>query len=99
MELLASFFQAILDLGSSVFMPLVVMIIGLIVGLKPSKAFGAGLTLGVAIVGINLVVSYMSTSIGEPVQGFVETLGLQLSGLDMDWSPALGLVWSWRTSS
>lgn len=96
MELLASFFQAILDLGSSVFMPLVVMIIGLIVGLKPSKAFGAGLTLGVAIVGINLVVSYMSTSIGEPVQGFVETLGLQLSGLDMGWSPALGLVWSWR---
>ena len=96
MELLASFFQAILDLGSSVFMPLVVLIIGLIVGLKPSKAFGAGLTLGVAIVGINLVVSYMSTSIGEPVQGFVETLGLQLSGLDMGWSPALGLVWSWR---
>lgn len=86
MELLASFFQAILDLGSSVFMPLVVMIIGLIVGLKPSKAFGAGLTLGVAIVGINLVVSYMSTSIGEPVQGFVETLGLQLSGLDMGWA-------------
>lgn len=37
MELLASFFQAILDLGSSVFMPLVVMIIGLIVGLKPLR--------------------------------------------------------------
>lgn len=96
MEALQVFFQAILDLGSSVFMPIIVMIIGLIVGLKPSKAFASGLTLGVAIVGINLVVTYMSETIGAASQQFVENMGLQLTSLDMGWAPALGLVWSWR---
>jgi len=57
MEVLQTVFQWILNLGSSVFMPLIVFLIGLIVGLKPGKAFSAGLTLGVAITGINLVVS------------------------------------------
>ena len=95
MEVLQTVFQAILNLGSSVFMPLVVFLIGLVVGLKPAKAFSAGLTLGVAIVGINLVVSYMSTSVGQPIQGFVEATGIQLTALDMGWSPALSLVWSW----
>jgi PTS system galactitol-specific IIC component len=96
MEFLAAFFQGILDLGSYVFMPLVVTIIGLVVGLKPGKAFSSGLMLGVAICGINLVVSYMSTSVGTPVQAFVEETGLELTALDMGWAPALGLVWSWR---
>lgn len=77
-------------------MRLIVFLIGLIVGLKPGKAFSAGLTLGVAITGINLVVTYMSTSIGGPVQGFVQATGIQLTGLDMGWAPALRLVWSWR---
>jgi len=96
MEVLQTVFQWILNLGSSVFMPLIVFLIGLIVGLKPGKAFSAGLTLGVAITGINLVVSYMGTSIGTPVQGFVEATGIELTALDMGWAPALGLVWSWR---
>lgn len=94
MELLQAVFQWILNLGSSVFMPLIIFLIGLIVGLKPGKAFSTGLTLGVAITGINLVVTYMSTSIGGPVQGFVQATGIQLTGLDMGWAPALGLVWS-----
>ena len=54
MEVLQTVFQAILNLGSSVFMPLVVFLIGLVVGLKPAKAFSAGLTLGVAIVKVSL---------------------------------------------
>ena len=72
MEFLQVFFQGILDLGSTVFMPIVVTIIGIIAGMKPGKAFSAGLTLGVAIAGMGVVQGYMGSAAGEPVTGFVE---------------------------
>ena len=54
MEMLTVIFQGLLDLGASVFLPIVLFIIGMIVGMKPGKAFSSALTLGVAFVGINL---------------------------------------------
>ena len=77
MEFLQVFFQGILDLGSTVFMPIVVTIIGIVAGMKPSKAFSAGLTLGVAIAGMSVVQSYMGTAAGDPVTGFVEATGIR----------------------
>lgn len=64
MEALQVIFQSILDMGAAVFLPIVIFIIGLVVGLKPGKAVSAGLTLGVALTGINLVISYMSETVG-----------------------------------
>lgn len=95
MGALASIFQGVLNLGAAVFIPLVLLIIGLIVHLKPTKAFSAALTLGVALTGINLVISYMSSTIGVAAQDFVHNTGMQLTALDMGWAPALGLCWTW----
>ena len=53
MEVLANIFQSILDMGAAVFLPIVLTIIGIIVGLKPAKSFSSGLTLGVAFIGIS----------------------------------------------
>ena len=50
MEMLATVFQGLLDLGAAVFLPIVLFIIGLIVGMKPGKAFSSALTLGVAFI-------------------------------------------------
>ena len=83
-------------MGAAVFLPIIIFIIGLIVGLKPGKAISAGLTLGVALTGINLVISYMSDTVGVAAQSFVENTGVQLTALDMGWAPALGLCWSWK---
>lgn len=96
MEALQVIFQSILDMGAAVFLPIVIFIIGLVVGLKPGKAVSAGLTLGVALTGINLVISYMSETVGVAAQSFVENTGVQLTALDMGWAPALGLCWSWK---
>lgn len=93
MEILASIFQSILDLGAAVFLPIVITLIGIIVGVKPSRAFSAGLTLGVAFVGINMVISFMSSTVGVAATQFVENTGVQLTALDMGWAPALGLCW------
>ncbi|MEL7609093.1 MAG: PTS transporter subunit IIC [Bacillota bacterium] len=96
MEFLATIFQGILDMGAAVFLPIVIFIIGLIVGLKPSKAASAGLTLGVAFIGIGLVISFMGDTVGVAAQSFVENTGVKLTALDMGWAPALGLCWSWE---
>ena len=96
MQALQVVFQSILDMGAAVFLPIIIFIIGLIVGLKPGKAISAGLTLGVALTGINLVISYMSDTVGVAAQSFVENTGVQLTALDMGWAPALGLCWSWK---
>ena len=96
MDLLATVFQGLIDLGAAVFLPIVLFIIGIIVGLKPGKAISAGLTLGVALVGINMVIDFMSASVGVAAQAFVENTGLQLTALDMGWAPSLGLCWSWE---
>ena len=95
MESLSTVFQVILSLGSAVVIPLILFIIGLIVRLKPGKAFTAALTLGVALTGINLVCSYMSSTIGVTAQNFVKNTGIMLTSLDMGWPPALGLCWTW----
>jgi PTS system galactitol-specific IIC component len=96
MEFLATFFQGILDMGAAVFLPIVIFLIGLIVGVKPGKAFSSGLTLGVAFIGINLVIEFMGGTVGTAAQSFVENIGIELSALDMGWAPALGLAWSWQ---
>lgn len=96
MQVLASVFQGILNLGAPVFLPVVILIIGLIVGLKPTKAASAGLTLGVAFVGISMVISFMSSTVGVAATDFVKHTGIQLTALDMGWAPALGLCWQWK---
>lgn len=95
MEILSDVFQSLLDLGAAVFLPLVLLIIGIIVGLKPGKAFSAALTLGVAFVGINLIISFMGDTVGVAAQDFVVNSGIELTALDMGWAPALGLAWQW----
>jgi len=62
--MLATVFQGLLDLGAAVFLPIVLFIIGLIVGMKPGKAFSSALTLGVAFIGINLLIGYMGIPSG-----------------------------------
>lgn len=96
MDVLAQVFQSLLDLGAAVFLPIVLLAIGLVVGLKPGKAFSAALTLGVAFIGINLIISFMGDTVGVAAQGFVENSGIELTALDMGWAPAIGLSWQWQ---
>lgn len=96
MDVLQSVFQSILNLGAPVFLPIVIFIIGLIVGLRPGKALSSGLTLGVAFIGISVVIGFMGDTVGVAATSFAENTGIRLTALDMGWAPALGLCWSWK---
>ena len=85
----------ILDLGPGVFLPLIMIIIGLIVRMKFSTAFSSGLTLGAAFLGMSVVLDFMFSAIGPASEAFVENTGIQLNVLDLGWPPNAAIAWAW----
>ena len=73
----------ILNLGSSVVMPIIITILGLILGQKFSKAFRSGMTIGVGFIGINLVIGLMGDYVSPAAKAMVERFGLELSVIDV----------------
>ena len=78
--------QLILGLGASVVMPIIITILGMILHLKFSKAFRAGMTIGIGFIGINLVVGLLSGTIGPAAMAMTEKFGLTLDVVDVGWS-------------
>lgn len=83
------------NLGSHIFLPLVMLAIGLVVRLRFSKAFSAALTLGVAFLGMGVVLGFMFDAIGPASTAFVENTGLQLTAIDLGWTPTAAIAWAW----
>lgn len=86
--------QRILDLGASVMMPIIILVIGMIVGMKPIKAVRAGLTVGIGFIGINLVTGMMGTYMSPMIEGLRDKLNLSLTTLDMGWPVSSGIAFS-----
>ena len=75
----------ILNMGGSVVMPMIITIIGLIFGQKFSKALRSGMTIGIGLIGINLVVGLMGDNVSPAAQAMVERFGINLSVVDVGW--------------
>ncbi|MDO7976765.1 PTS galactitol transporter subunit IIC [Oceanotoga teriensis] len=91
----ADILNYILDLGAAIFLPIIMIILGLIMKMKPRKAIIAGLTLGVAFTGMNLVLGFMFDTISPVAQEFVKNTGIQFSTIDVGWSPMSAISWAW----
>ena len=53
--MLQSFMDIFMSLGSSVFIPIIIIILGLILRMKPGKAIISGLTIGIGFIGLSIV--------------------------------------------
>ncbi len=93
---MAAFFtslQSIISaMGASVMLPIVIFILALILGSKPGKAFRAAITIGVAFVGINLVIGLMWTALSGVSQAIVTKTGVQLTAVDVGWPTAAAIA-------
>ena len=78
----------IVDLGSYIFVPMLMCIIGLLFGLKFSKAVKAGATVGIGLVGVSIVSTLTANSLGPVINEMVDVLNLNLSAIDVGGSPA-----------
>ena len=73
MSVLGNVINWILGLGAAIFVPIIIIIAGLIVGMKIKDAISAGITLGVAFTGMSMLIGFMSDAIGTCCKGNVNT--------------------------
>jgi PTS system galactitol-specific IIC component len=79
-------------MGPSVMLPIIIFFLGWILGSKPGRAFRAGVTIGVAFVGINLVIGLMWGTLSETAQAIVTRTGVQLTAVDVGWPTSAAIA-------
>jgi galactitol PTS system EIIC component len=78
--------------GATIMLPIIIFILALILGAKFGRAFRAGITVGIAFIGINLVVNLMWGSLSEVGQALVTNLGIERSVYDVGWPSAAAIA-------
>lgn len=63
MQMFQDLINWILGFGASVFVPIIMIIAGLIVKMKPKDAISAGLLLGIAFTGMSEIINFMRGAI------------------------------------
>jgi len=85
--------KAIIDaLGATVLLPIIIFVIAMIMGAKPGRAFRAGVTIGIAFIGINLVIGLMWGNLTSVGQALVANLNIQRDVMDMGWPSAASIA-------
>lgn len=93
MDIILEFFGYISSLGVSVMMPVILTILGTLLGAGFGRSLRAGLTVGVGFVGLNLVInSLLGTTLAPAVQTMVQNYGLSLSIIDVGWPAASAIA-------
>ena len=94
MDLIYNIFQTFLNAGPTVLLPVIILIVGIIFGVKPTKAFRSGLTVGIGFAGIKLVINLLSGSLGPAAKAMVERWGFSLDVLDVGWGTIAAVTWA-----
>jgi len=95
MGFLENIINWLLSLGAAIFVPIIIIIAGLIVGMKVKDAVSSGITLGVAFTGMSLLIDFMSSTIGPAAEAMLESTGISLPYLDGGWTTMSTISWSW----
>ncbi|AWN21341.1 PTS transporter subunit IIC [Streptococcus sobrinus] len=82
MTTLTNIVQSILNMGSSVVLPIIIFILAMVFRVPLKKAITSGLTVGIGMLGINLVLGLLSDNVGPAAQAMVERMGLNLTVTD-----------------
>ncbi|WP_313627727.1 PTS galactitol transporter subunit IIC [Enterococcus italicus] len=94
MDGLMEIVQGILGVGASVMLPIIIFIVGLVFRVPPKKAILSGITVGIGMIGINLVINLLTTSVGPAAQAMVSRFGLNLTVIDAGWPAVAAGTWA-----
>lgn len=87
-------FSYIIGLGAAVMMPIIFTILGVCIGIKFSKALKSGLLVGVGFVGLSVITSLLTSTLGPALSRVVEIYDLQLKVFDMGWPAAASVAYN-----
>ena len=95
MQILQGSVSFLLSLGAAIFVPIIIIVAGLLVRMKVKDAISAGITLGVAFSGMTMLITYMTTAITPAAQAMSDTVGVNLPVTDGGWTTMSTISWSW----
>lgn len=85
--------KAVIDgLGATILLPVIIFFLAWFLGAKPAKAFRSGVMIGIAFIGINLVVGLMWGSLTEVGQAMVANTGVTRDIVDVGWPSAAAIA-------
>lgn len=90
-------FAYVIGLGASVMMPVIFTVLGVCIGVKPSKALKSGLLVGVGFVGLGVVTGLLTNganNLGAALGQMTEIYRLNLSFFDLGWPAAAAVAYS-----
>jgi PTS system galactitol-specific IIC component len=89
----------LLSLGPSVMLPVVIFLMGLLMGASAKRAFKSGVLIGVGFTGINLVIGLLVGELGPAATSMLQRLGLDLSIIDVGWPAMASITWAWSAAA
>jgi len=94
MQIISSAIGWFLGLGSSLIVMFVLLILGLSFQVGFAKALRGGVTTGVGLAGLFLVVNVIISALQPAVQAIATRLGVAKAIVDVNWADA-GIAWGW----
>lgn len=94
MEVVRTIFDYISGLGNYVMIPIMITIVGLVVRLSFVKSLRAGMTVGIGLIGMDMILNLLWTYISPVASAFVDKSNISLGTMDIGWSAAAGLAFS-----
>ena len=91
----ATVLKSIVDtLGATVLLPVFIFLFAIILGAKVGRAFRAAVIIGVAFIGINLVVNLMWGALSGVSQALVTNAGIHRDIVDVGWPAAAAVAFA-----
>ena len=78
--------------GSTILLPVIIIILALVLGAKFGRAFRAGITVGIAFIGIGLVTGLMGNVLTNVGQALTTNLGIERDIFDVGWPAAASIA-------
>jgi PTS system galactitol-specific IIC component len=91
-ELVERVVGTLLDLGASVFLPVVVFLLAIAFGAKIGRALRSALLVGIGFVGIELVLGLLFDNLSPVVEALIQRFGFPLRIIDVGWPAAAAIA-------
>jgi PTS system galactitol-specific IIC component len=75
-------------------MPVIIFILGVILGAPVGRALRSGLIVGVGFVSLGLVTGLLGSALGPAVQAMVSKYSLTMDAIDIGWVPASAIAFA-----
>ena len=79
-------------LGNTVVLPIVIAILGIVLGQRWTRAIRSGLTVGVGFVGLGIVITLLLGALGPATDAIIKNFGIHLTTMDVGWPVAAAIA-------